>query len=144
MKKMVFLAYGVVAYFAFFATILYMIGFMGGFGVPKAINDGETGPLGLAIAINLGLVLAFAVQHTIMARPAFKRWWTAHCIPKPVERSTFVLVASAILAATFWLWRPIAGTVWSVESTAGQAIIYGLFATGWALVFGSSFLINHF
>ena len=144
MKKLIFLAYGVVAYFAFFATILYMIGFMGNFGVPKGINDGETGPLGLAMAINLGLVLAFGVQHTIMARPAFKRWWTAHCIPKPVERSTFVLVASAILAATFWLWRPIPGTVWSVESAAGQAVLYGLFAAGWGLVFYSSILINHF
>ena len=144
MKKVLFLAYGVVAYFAFFGTILYMIGFVGSFAVPKGINDGEPGSAVVAVLLNLALVLAFAVQHTIMARPAFKRWWTRHCVPKPVERSTFVLVSSLILVATFWLWRPIPGTVWQVESAAGQAVLYGLFALGWGLVFYSSFLINHF
>ncbi|MBX3180674.1 MAG: isoprenylcysteine carboxylmethyltransferase family protein [Candidatus Hydrogenedentes bacterium] len=144
MKKTIFMAYGVVAYLAFFATILYMIGFVGGFGVPKDINDGAAAPLGTAIAINLALVLAFAVQHTIMARPAFKRWWTRHYMPKPVERSTFVLVASAILALTFWQWRPIHGEVWRVDAAIGQGALYVLFALGWGLVFYSSFLINHF
>jgi protein-S-isoprenylcysteine O-methyltransferase Ste14 len=144
MKKSIFLAYGVVAYLAFFATILYMIGFTGGFLVPKHIDDGTPGPVGMAVLINIGLVLAFAIQHTIMARPAFKAWWTRHCIPKPVERSTFVLVASVILALTFWQWRPIGGTVWTVESVAGQAVLYTLFAAGWVLVFYASFLINHF
>lgn len=143
MKKAVTLFYGVVAYLAFFATILYMIGFVGGFLVPKDIDDGTPGPLGTAVLVNLALVLAFAVQHTIMARPAFKRWWTQF-VPKPVERSTYVIASSVILALTFWLWRPIPGTVWSVESEAGRAVLYGLFALGWFLVFYSSFLINHF
>jgi len=143
MKKAVTLFYGVVAYLAFFATILYMIGFVGGFLVPKGIDDGIPGSPALAVLLNLALVLAFAVQHTIMARPAFKRWWTQY-VPKPVERSTFVLASSAVLAATFWLWRPIEGTVWSVESAAGTFVLHGLFALGWFLVFYSSFLINHF
>jgi len=143
MKKAMTLFYGVVAYMAFFGTILYMIGFVADRWVPKGINDGLTGPVGLAVAINLALVLSFGVQHTIMARPAFKRWWTQF-VPKAVERSTFVLASSAILAATFWLWRPIPGTVWQVENSLGQMAIYGFFALGWFLVFFSSFLINHF
>jgi len=142
-KKYFMIGYGVVAYLAFFAAILYMIGFLGGVLVPKGIDDGQPAPLAQAVAVNVLLILAFAVQHTIMARPAFKRWWTQY-VPKPIERSTFVLVASAILLITFWQWRPISGVVWSVEGTAGRAVCYALFALGWALVFYSSFLINHF
>ena len=144
MCRVLFFVYGLTAYGAFFATILYMIGFVGDFAVPKGINDGATGSVAAAILINVGLVLAFAVQHTIMARPAFKRWWTAHCVPKPVERSTFVLAASLVLAATFWFWRPLPATLWHIDSALGQAVLYGLFALGWALVFYASFLINHF
>jgi protein-S-isoprenylcysteine O-methyltransferase Ste14 len=143
MKKAVTLFYGVVAYLGFFASILYMIGFVGGFLVPKDIDDGTAGPLGMAILVNVCLVLAFAVQHTVMARPSFKRWWTQY-VPKPVERSTFVLASSAVLAMTFWLWQPIPGAVWNVENPAGWWTLQGLFALGWFLVFYSSFLINHF
>lgn len=143
MKKVLFFAYGIVAYSAFFATILYMIGFLGGFVVPKGINDGAAVPLAEAIGVNVLLILVFAVQHTIMARPAFKRWWTRF-VPKPIERSTFVLVASAILAVTCWQWRPIPGVLWSVENTVGRSIIFTLFILGWVFVFYSSFLINHF
>lgn len=143
MKKFLFLAYGVVAYLAFFVTVLYMIGFLGNFIVPKAINDGAQTPLAEAITVNLLLVLAFAVQHTIMARPAFKRWWTQF-VPKPIERSTFVLLASAILLIMFWQWRPIPVVLWSVENAVFRAIIFALFMLGWVFVFYSSFLINHF
>ncbi|GJM27329.1 MAG: membrane protein [Phycisphaerae bacterium] len=143
MKKTLVLTYGAVAYLAFFAAILYMIGFVGNIGVPKGIDDGPVGPLWAAIAVNLGLVFAFAVQHTIMARPGFKRWWTQF-MPKPMERSTFVLASSALLGVLYWQWRPIEGTVWSVESAAARGTLYGLYALGWALVFYASFLINHF
>lgn len=143
MKKFLFLAYGVVAYLAVLVIALYMSGFLGSFIVPKAINDGAQTPLAEAIFVNLLLILAFAVQHTIMARPAFKCWWTQF-VPKPIERSTFVLLASAILAVTFWQWRPIPGVLWSVENTVIRSVIFTLFMLGWVFVFYSSFLINHF
>lgn len=143
MSRLIIFLYGTVAYFVFFGTILYMIGFVGGFWVPKSLNSGVVGDPGRAILINVLLVLLFAVQHTIMARPSFKRWWTQF-IPRSIERSTFVLVASLLLILMFWLWQPMAGTVWQVESAFGQYVLYGLFALGWLLVFWSSFLINHF
>ena len=143
MKKTAVVVYGVAAYFAFFGTILYMIGFLGNLWVPKSIDGGTAGSVALAMVVNVSLVLLFAVQHTIMARPAFKRWWTQY-IPKAAERSTFVLVTSAILALMFWQWRPIAGTVWEIDAPLGKAVLWGLFAFGWFLVFYSSFLINHF
>jgi methanethiol S-methyltransferase len=143
MKKTMALAYGVLAYFAFFGTILYMIGFVGGFAVPKAINDGAPGSFAMALMVNVGLVLAFGVQHSVMARPAFKEWWTQY-ISKAVERSTFVLLSSVILAMTFLLWKPMPMTIWMVESMPARSAIYFLYAMGWFLVFYSSFLINHF
>ena len=143
MKKTFLLLYGMTAYFAFFVTILYMMGFLGNFTVPKDINDGTPAPATQAIAVNLLLILAFAVQHTIMARPAFKRWWTQF-VPKSIERSTFVLIASLILAVIFWQWRPMPGVLWSIENPVGRAVIYTLFMAGWVFVFYSSFLINHF
>jgi protein-S-isoprenylcysteine O-methyltransferase Ste14 len=143
MKKAMVLMYGVVAYMAFFAALLYLIGFIGNIGVPKGIDDGVVGSLAMAIMVNVGLVMLFAVQHTIMARPAFKRWWTQY-MPEPMERSTFVLVTSAILGLMFWQWRPIAGTVWTIEDSTARMIMYGMFAMGWGLVLYSSFLINHF
>ena len=142
-KKMMVMGYGIVAYFAFFGTILYMIGFVGGFGVPKAINDGAMRGFAFALAVNLGLVLAFGVQHSVMARPAFKAWWTQF-ISKAVERSTFVLVSSLILVATFYFWVPMPQTLWSIDSEPLRAAIYTLYGIGWFLVFYSSFLINHF
>jgi len=143
MTKTLFLACGLLAYLAFFGTILYMIGFLGGLMAPKDIDDGATVSASEAVAVNVLLILAFAVQHTIMARTGLKRWWTQY-VPKPLERSTFVLIASVILAVTFWQWRPMPDPLWSVESGTGRGIIYALFALGWVLVFYSSFLINHF
>jgi len=143
MKRIAVFAYGVLAYACFFATFLYAIGFIGGFAVPRAIDGAVEGPLAVALAVDVLLLALFAVQHSVMARPAFKRWWT-RIVPEPAERSTYVLASSAALILLFWQWRPIGGVVWQVESPLGQAILYGLFAAGWLTILVSTFLINHF
>jgi protein-S-isoprenylcysteine O-methyltransferase Ste14 len=143
MGRVVIFFYGVVAYGAFFVTILYAIGFLGGFVVPKTIDSGTAGPVGTAVLINVLLILLFGVQHTIMARPWFKNWWT-RILPKPAERSTFVLAASALLALLMWQWRPMPTIVWQLDAAAGKALLWGLYFFGWFLVFYSSFLIDHF
>jgi protein-S-isoprenylcysteine O-methyltransferase Ste14 len=136
--------YGVACYLVFLATFLYAIAFVGGFLVPTVL-DAPAGPTPLleAIAIDALLLLVFAVQHSVMARPWFKAWWT-RIIPPAVERSTFVLAASLALALVFWQWRPIGITVWSVEEPAGRALLWALFAAGWGTVLVVTFLINHF
>ncbi len=143
MGRIAAVIYGLVAYAAFFVTILYSIGFVSSLGVPKAINDGAVGTAGTAILINVLLLGLFAAQHTIMARPAFKTWWT-RIVPKPIERSTFVLAASGCLLLLFWLWRPLPSPIWHVENAAGRAVLIGISLLGWAIVFYSSFLIDHF
>lgn len=135
--------YGLVAYGAFFATILYAIGFVGNWLVPKSIDSGTAGPLWPSLAINAALLLVFVVQHTVMARPAFKRWWKT-VIPAATERSTYVLLASASLGLTFWQWRPAPTVIWNIEQTWAVWLLSGVSVFGWAMVFGSSFLINHF
>ena len=114
MGRILCFVYGVVAYVAFLIAILYAIGFVTGFAVPKTIDNGETSSVAASILINVLLLGLFAIQHTIMARPAFKSWWTRF-VPQPIERSTFVLFASLILIFTFWQWRPLPGIVWRIE-----------------------------
>jgi protein-S-isoprenylcysteine O-methyltransferase Ste14 len=135
--------YGLVAYLAFFVTITYAIGWVGNWVVPKGIDDGTPGPLVPSLIVNGLMLCAFVVQHTIMARPAFKRWWTRY-VPKAVERSTFVLLASAILLVTFWQWRPLPEIVWRVENPAASYALQGLSLLGWGIVFASSAMISHF
>ena len=143
MQRVLAMLYGLAAYFVFFATILYAIGFVTGLAVPKTIDDGTMVPIGEAIIVNVLLMSLFAVQHSVMARPSFKRWWTQF-VPKSVERSTFVLLASLALVLLFWQWRPIPAVIWHVGNANVAAGLQGLSLVGWALVFASTFLINHF
>jgi protein-S-isoprenylcysteine O-methyltransferase Ste14 len=135
--------YGAVAYAAFFVTFLYAIGFVGSIIVPKSINTGVPAEFWTSLLVNVSLLGLFAVQHTIMARPAFKDWWTNY-VPKPIERSTYVLFASAILMLTFWQWRPMPDVIWQVENRAAAAALTTLQLSGWVIVLAASFLINHF
>lgn len=143
MGKLVAFLYGIVAYLAFAVVIVYAIGFVTGLMVPKTIDSGPAGPLMESIVINLVLLTIFALQHSVMARPQFKKWWTT-IVPKSVERSTYVLLASLALALVFWQWRPLPGVVWEAKDpTIAASLLYlGLF--GWVLVFISTFMINHF
>jgi protein-S-isoprenylcysteine O-methyltransferase Ste14 len=135
--------YGALSYVCFLATFLYAVGFVGGFGVPRTIDGAMTEPLGSALAVDVLLLAAFALQHSVMARPAFKRWWT-RIVPEPAERSTYVLASSLALLLLFWQWQPIGGVVWQVDHPLGRAALYGLFAAGWLTVLVTTFLINHF
>jgi protein-S-isoprenylcysteine O-methyltransferase Ste14 len=141
--RLVFLLYGSFAYLSFLAAILYAIGFVGGLGVPKGIDDGALDSLGSTLLVNAGLLGLFAVQHTVMARPAFKAWWK-RIVPPVLERSTFVLVTDAILFLLYWQWRPLPQLAWSVEGPALTALLHALFWGGWVVVFASSFMIDHF
>ena len=143
MKRIVAFVYGIVCYGVFFASLLYSIGFLGNFGVPKSIDSGPEGSISMALAIDGALLALFALQHSIMARPWFKRAWTRF-VPEPVERSTYVLFSSVALLLTFWQWRPIGGVIWKVDSGIAETIILGLYATGLVVVLLSTFLINHF
>jgi protein-S-isoprenylcysteine O-methyltransferase Ste14 len=142
MGAMAFL-YGAISYLIFLAVFLYAIAFVGGFGVPKTVDSGAAGSLAEALIIDVVLLGLFAVQHSVMARPAFKRWWT-QIVPKSVERSTYVLFASLILALLFWQWQPIAGVLWDVQNSTGRMSLYALFGLGWTVVLLSTFMINHF
>src|SRR3981081_296036 len=143
MSKFIAFLYGLVAYFTFFATILYAIGFVSGLGVPKTIDTGTESSATEALIVNLLLMSLFAVQHSLMARRQFKEWWTQY-VPKSVERSTYVLFASLALILLFWQWRPMPAVIWEITDPDIAVTIATLSFGGWVIVFTSTFLINHF
>jgi protein-S-isoprenylcysteine O-methyltransferase Ste14 len=143
MGRILGLLYGFASYAFFFVTFLYAIGFVEGFGVPKTIDSGPTAPLVESLVVNLALLAVFAVQHSVMARPAFKRWWTRF-VPAPVERSTYVLFATLALALLLWQWRPMPEVLWSTANPTVAMALTGLSLFGFVVVLTSSYLINHF
>jgi protein-S-isoprenylcysteine O-methyltransferase Ste14 len=143
MSRLMALLYGLLAYTIFFLAFLYAVGFVADLVVPKTIDSGAVVPLAQALIVNLLLMLLFAAQHSVMARPQFKRWWTQF-VPKSVERSTYVLFASLALILLFWQWQPMPAVVWEIADQRFAAAITGLSLVGWLIVLTSTFLINHF
>ena len=143
MRRVLFFGYGLFAYATFLAAFLYLIGFMGNLLVPKSIDSGVEVSLGGALAVNFLLILVFGFQHAVMARPGFKKWW-AQLVPRPIERSTYVLLTNVIFFILFWQWRPITTVVWDVSGGVLEPVLWALFAFAWVLILITSFLINHF
>ena len=143
MGRVLAFLYGAIAYVIFFVTFLYAIGFVGNIFVPKAIDTGREGPFAPSLVIDAVRLGLFAIQHSVMARPGFKNLWTK-LVPKVVERSTYVLLASLALALLFWQWRPLLGVIWDVRNPTVALILTIVFFAGWAIVLISTFLINHF
>jgi protein-S-isoprenylcysteine O-methyltransferase Ste14 len=143
MKRVTTLTYGVVCYGIFFATFLYLIGFLGNFIVPVTIDGELQGSFIMACLVNAGLFMIFGVQHSVMARPGFKKAWTK-IVPEAAERSTYVLFSSLALIILFVFWKPMGGIVWDIQNTTGQAVMYGVFGLGWVTILYTTFLINHF
>lgn len=143
MNRYLTIGYGAVCYVVFLAAFLYAIGFVGNLIVPRSIDNGVEASIGEAVVVNVLLLGLFAVQHSVMARPAFKRWWT-RLVPKTIERSTYVLFASLVLFLMFWQWRTMPAIIWDVAWTPGRVVLWVLFAAGWVTVLLSTFLISHF
>ena len=143
LKRVVVFVYGVASYGVFFATFLYAVGFIGNLVVPKTMDSPSRMPFLYALGIDVLLLGIFAVQHSVMARPWFKRAWT-RVVPEPAERSTYVLLSSLALIALFAFWQPLGGTVWNIENPTGRLVMYQLFGLGFGLVLMATFLINHF
>jgi len=136
--------YGAVSYVIFFVTFLYAIGFVGNIVVPKGIDTPPSAAtFARGLLVNVVLMSIFAFQHSLMARPAFKKWWTGF-VPQPIERSTYVLFSSLALILLFWQWRAMPDPVWTVTNPIGVYLLWLLFFTGWGLILLSTFLINHF
>jgi protein-S-isoprenylcysteine O-methyltransferase Ste14 len=142
MARAAALIYGLVCYVMFLGVFLYLIGFLGNFLVPTSVDSGPEGPLATALLVNVLLLAIFGVQHTVMARPTFKRSWTK-IVPTPVERSTYVLITNLLLILLYWQWRPMTGVIWEVDNTIGRAILWALFGAGWLLVLVATLQINH-
>jgi len=143
MAGLIAVLYGICAYMAFLGTVSYAIGFVGNLGVPKSIDSGVSGSVVESLVIDTVLLGIFALQHSVMARAGFKRWWT-RLVPPAIERSTYVLFASLSLALLFWQWRPITEPVWAVSKPISAAILSGIFWFAWGMLLVSTFLISHF
>lgn len=143
MKRWSVLLYGVASYGLFLVTFLYLAAWMGGVFVPTTLDGPAETSLAKALAIDAVLILIFGLQHSVMARPGFKKRWT-NLVPEPIERSTYVLATNAALALMFWQWRPLGGVIWNIESPTGRMVLWGLFGVGWLTVLVTTFLINHF
>ena len=143
MKRYLTIGYGGAAYALFLVVFLYLVGFVGGFLVPRTVDHGIAAPIGQAIVVNTALVALFGVQHSVMARPWFKRWWTRF-IPASIERSTYVWLSNAVLLLLYWQWRTMPAVIWHVQLPAGRLVVWVLFWLGWATALTSTFLINHF
>ncbi len=143
MKKILAFIYGITAYVLFLGAFLYAIGFVGDFIVPKTINSGTETTFVTALLINALILSVFAIQHSLMARPVFKKWVTRFISPA-IERSTYVLLSSLALILIFWQWQPLTGLVWQIENKTMSLLLTGIFFTGWLIVLLSTFMINHF
>lgn len=143
MTRYLTIGYGAVCYAVFLVAFLYSVGFVGNLVVPRSIDNGVEASVGEAILVNILLLGLFAVQHSVMARPAFKRWWI-RLVPTTIERSTYVLASSLVLFLMFWQWRTMPAIIWDVTWTPGRAALWVLFAAGWLTVFLSTFMISHF
>lgn len=143
MGRVLISLYGVISYIIFFLSFLYAIGFVGNLLVPKSIDSGDVAAIVPSLIINVVLLGLFAIPHSVMARPAFKKWFTRY-IPVAIERSTYVLVSSLLLLLLYWLWQPMTGVIWNVESSIGAMVLTGIFWFGWVIVLLSTFMTNHF
>ena len=143
MTRLLTIGYGAVCYVVFLVAFLYAIGFVGNIVVPRSIDHGVTASIAEALVVNVLLLGLFAVQHSVMARPAFKRWWTRF-VPKTIERSTYVLLSSLALVLLFWQWRTMPTVIWDVTWQPGRVGLWILFALGWVTVLLSTLMINHF
>lgn len=143
MKRLLVLAYGVVNYIIFLGVFLYLAAFLTNLWVPRSLDSTPVAPLGVALLIDTLLIALFGLQHSVMARPGFKRWWTK-IVPEPIERSTYVMFTDAALILLFIFWQPIGGRVWDVQDPTGRAALWTLAALGWLTVLATTFLINHF
>jgi protein-S-isoprenylcysteine O-methyltransferase Ste14 len=143
MKRFGSIVFGFVAYAIFFLTFLYAIGFVANIGVPKSIDSGMQGPVSSSVIINIVLLSIFALQHSVMARPSFKQWWTNY-IPIHLERSVYVVLSSLTLILIFACWQPMTSSVWAIDNVLLKNVIWTIYLVGWLMVLVSSFLINHF
>jgi protein-S-isoprenylcysteine O-methyltransferase Ste14 len=142
-RRILVFGYGAIAYLGFLAVFSYTIGFLGNFAVPKGVDDGTPGPAGMAVLVDVGLLGLFAVQHSVMARPWFKRWWT-RVVPQAIERSTYVLAANLVVVLLLWQWRPLPAMVWSVQTEWVRVVLWEVYILGWVVLVSSTFLIGHF
>ncbi len=143
MKRYLTVGYGAAAYLLFLAAFLYLVAFMGNFWVPRTVDHGLSAPVGQAVLVNIVLLGLFGLQHSVMARPAFKTWWT-RLVPTSIERSTYVMLSNLVLALLYWQWRTMPAVIWEVQLPAGRLALWTLFWLGWVIALASTFMVSHF